>query len=281
MSYLFLKHNHGLVRIIQLLDKTLHAAILVTLVSLVRPASAQQGMPSHAVKAVVELFTSQGCASCPPADELMCEYAREKDLVVLTMPVTCWDYLGWKDTLANEKFTSRQRTYAKMRGIRRIYTPQAIINGQTPFLGSDAGGIQKALTSAASTPHLALPMIINILPMGEDFRIEIFPSSSLHGEKATILLVPFYREKTVAITGGENRGQNASYMNVVRDLIPLAPLSAMPSPEEPIILDLGRAEAMPYKTDGFAILVQKGSTDSPGRMLGAASFVSNKRQPSQ
>src|SRR3954453_7509032 len=87
--------------------------------------------------AVVGLFTSQGCSACPPADRLMAELAREPGVIALSLPVTYWDYLGWKDTLAHAAFTERQRAYAGMRGDRQVFTPQAVVNGAATVVGSD------------------------------------------------------------------------------------------------------------------------------------------------
>src|SRR5215213_8380181 len=86
-------------------------------------------------QAVVELFTSQGCSSCPPADALLTDLAQRPDVVALTLPVDYWDYLGWKDTLASPAFTARQRAYAHGRSDRQVYTPQIIVNGSRPCMG--------------------------------------------------------------------------------------------------------------------------------------------------
>src|SRR6476620_6154807 len=88
-------------------------------------------------RGVIELFTSQGCSSCPPADKLAGELARDPSLIVLSLPVDYWDYLGWKDTLALPGHTNRQRAYSKARGDREVYTPQVVVNGVKHVLGSD------------------------------------------------------------------------------------------------------------------------------------------------
>ena len=88
-------------------------------------------------RAVVELFTSQGCSSCPAADKLAGELARDPSLVVMSLAVDYWDYLGWKDTLALPGHTKRQKAYAKSRGDREIYTPQVVVNGTTLTYGTD------------------------------------------------------------------------------------------------------------------------------------------------
>src|SRR5262245_56845369 len=89
------------------------------------------------IRAVVELVTSQACSSCPPADKLLGELAKDSSIVAVTLPVDYWDYLGWKDTLANPHSTARQRAYARKRGDQEVATPQAIVNGVAAVVGSD------------------------------------------------------------------------------------------------------------------------------------------------
>ena len=96
-------------------------------------------------RAVVELFTSQGCSSCPAADKLMGELSKDPSIVALSMPIDYWDYLGWKDTLADSRFSARQRAYSHVRGDRDVYTPQAVINGSVHVIGSDRSSIENAI----------------------------------------------------------------------------------------------------------------------------------------
>src|SRR5947209_13784295 len=96
-------------------------------------------------RGVIELFTSQGCSSCPAADKLAGELARDPSLVVLSLAMDYWDYLGWKDSLALPGHTNRQRAYSKVRGDREVYTPQVVVNGVTHVLGSDQQAIEKAV----------------------------------------------------------------------------------------------------------------------------------------
>src|SRR5512141_760032 len=112
-------------------------------------------------RAVIELFTSQGCSSCPAADKLIAAYAQDPSVIALSLAVDYWDYLGWKDTLALSGHTSRQRAYAKARGDREVYTPQVVIDGAVHALGSDKAAIEKAirLTREQSSP-LQLPVTI-------------------------------------------------------------------------------------------------------------------------
>src|SRR5437660_1798967 len=108
------------------------------MVTIIRPAHAEP-------RAVVELFTSQGCSSCPPADQIIGELAKDPSVIALSLPIDYWDYLGWKDTLADKRFTARQKAYSHMRGDREVYTPQVVINGKVHAVGSDRDGIERAI----------------------------------------------------------------------------------------------------------------------------------------
>ena len=123
-------------------------ALICTASMLPPPASA--GEP----RAVIELFTSQGCSSCPPADKVIGELARDPTLIALSLPVDYWDYLGWKDTLALHGHSNRERAYADTRGDREVYTPQVVVNGIVHVLGSDEGGDRTApLRRRAKAPR--------------------------------------------------------------------------------------------------------------------------------
>src|SRR6201995_1632922 len=112
---------------------------LCAIVAVIRPAHATDP------RAVVELFTSQGCSSCPPADKLIGELSKDPSIIALSMPIDYWDYLGWKDTLADARFSARQKAYSHMRGDRDVYTPQAVVNGSVHVVGSDREGIEDAI----------------------------------------------------------------------------------------------------------------------------------------
>src|SRR6201995_3811242 len=119
---------------------------LCAVVAVIRPASATDP------RAVVELFTSQGCSSCPPADKLMGELAKEDpSIITLSMPIDYWDYLGWKDTLADSRFSARQKASSHMRGDRDVYTPQVVVNGSTHVVGSDRPSIEDAIKDTSHT----------------------------------------------------------------------------------------------------------------------------------
>jgi len=116
------------------------AYAVVVVCSSVAPHSSVQAEP----RAVVELFTSQGCSSCPAADKLLGELADDPSLVPLSMPIDYWDYLGWKDTLADPRNTARQRAYSHVRDDGQVYTPQVVVNGSLQVLGSDKAAIDIA-----------------------------------------------------------------------------------------------------------------------------------------
>src|SRR5437868_11223400 len=105
------------------------------IVAVIRPAHADP-------RAVVELFTSQGCSSCPPADKIVGELAKDPNVIALSMPIDYWDYLGWKDTLADSRFSARQKAYSLARGDLDVYTPQALINGPLHLIGRDRACIE-------------------------------------------------------------------------------------------------------------------------------------------
>src|SRR6202165_4767611 len=107
------------------------------IVAIIRPAHAEP-------RAVRELFTSQGCSSCPPADQIIGELAEDPAVIALSMPIDYWDYLGWKDTLADSRFSARQKAYSQIRGDREVYTPQVVVNGTGQVIGSDRAGGERA-----------------------------------------------------------------------------------------------------------------------------------------
>ncbi len=114
-------------------------------------------------RAVIELFTSQGCSSCPPADKLLGEFAADPSLIAITLPIDIWDYLGWRDTLADPRNTKRWQGYSKSRGDRERYTPQAVVNGVAHAVGSDRAGIDKAIAkSRQNAAVMSVPVTLEL-----------------------------------------------------------------------------------------------------------------------
>src|SRR5690606_9313834 len=146
--------------------------------------------PRTQPRAVIELFTSQGCSACPPADRLMSEYANDSSVVALTLAVDYWDYLGWKDTLALNGHSKRQRAYAKSRGDRQVYTPQAVIAGAVHALGSDKAAIERAI---AQTRAERAPLTLAVTMTQADGRLTVNVPASPSGEAdvAEVWLCPY------------------------------------------------------------------------------------------
>ncbi|MCO6386746.1 thioredoxin family protein [Aliihoeflea sp. 40Bstr573] len=161
--------------------------------------------------AVVELFTSQGCNSCPKADALLRELAERGDVVALAFHVDYWDYLGWKDTLARPEHTERQRDYARMFGNRSVYTPQIVVNGSIDVKGSKPARVESALRRA-QMGH-SLPVAVDLSFTDDSLVIDVGEGKA--AAEAAIVIVYFDERVEVAITQGVNRGQTQSYIHPV------------------------------------------------------------------
>ena len=177
------------------------AAILV--------AAAPAKTPAEPV--LVELFTSQGCSSCPPADALAAKLAAEPNLVVVTRPVTYWDRLGWKDTLAREENTSLQRAYAAqgLAGNNGVYTPQIVVDGARGAVGSNSAQIRQLIGQSANASS-----VIAVKPVaGGALAVGVAGPENAHGE---VMLLALSSRETVRIGSGENGGKRVDYSNVLR-----------------------------------------------------------------
>lgn len=214
-------------------------------------------------RAVVELFTSQGCSSCPPADALMGELAKDRDLIVLTLPVDYWDYLGWKDTLALPAFTARQKAYAERRGDGQIYTPQAVVDGLVHVVGSDRSEIEAAVASARGKAG-ALAVPVGIVETGAGVAVTV-GGAGAGAKTGALWIMPVARARSVAIGRGENRGRSVTYSNVVRGVVKLADWSGAP-----LKLDVPTGLLKTGGADSYVIVLQASSGARPGAILGAA-----------
>ena len=207
---------------------------------------------------VVELYTSQGCSSCPPADALLGRLADRKDVLALSLPVTYWDMLGWKDTLASEANTRRQKAYAQVMGRGGIYTPQVIVDGIKDLVGSRESAIEATIDAREADPR-SVPVALTTTP--RELRVSVGAGSE-HGDDATIWMFALLGKATVAIHGGENDGRSITYRDVVRDVKAVGVWKG-----QPVTLDLPREYAISVPHDGVAVVVQQGGY---GRILGAA-----------
>ncbi len=185
-------------------------ASIFALWGLVLPAFGQ----SSASPVVVELYTSQGCSSCPPADALLHRLAAQDDVLALALHVDYWDYIGWKDKFARPEHTRRQKGYAHAGGRRMIYTPQMIIMGQQAVAGSDAMEIAAAIGEHQAQ---ARPVELTADRDGDRLSIHLNPKAALGSRKMLVQIVRFQPERSVNITRGELAGRNFTYANVVED----------------------------------------------------------------
>jgi len=160
---------------------------------------------------VVELYTSQGCSSCPPADEFVAMLASDPRILPLALHVDYWDYIGWADAFANPQFTDRQRAYAAAIGSRTLYTPQLIIGGQDRI-----EGFSPEETAARLQEHLALaaPITLTVTREGDRLIIRAEADPPLT-ETVRVQLVRYTPEATVEIERGENAGRTITYHNIV------------------------------------------------------------------
>jgi len=193
---------------------------------------------------VLELFTSQGCSSCPPADALLGQLAKRPDVIALAWHVDYWNYLGWKDPYADKRWTERQRDYARhLRG--EVYTPAMVVNGGTMLVGSDGYGVTQAMAGASP-----LPVSLGLRRSAAGLEAHFGPVPA----GATAQLVVYDPENATAVRAGENAGRQLKEYRIVRDVRDV-PLSA-----EPVAL------AAIGPTQGAALLLR----DAAWRLIGAA-----------
>ncbi len=221
--------------------------------------SADQGLP---IRAVIELFTSQGCSSCPPADVLLQKYAADPSVIALSMPVDYWDYLGWKDTFASPRNSERQRAYAKARGDGAIYTPQVVVNGTLHVNGAQQSEIDTAID--VTSKNAALPKV-PIRFWQESNNLNIMAGWAEEGKEvkeATIWLGVVQTSGSVEIPRGENAGKKLAYTNIVRELTPVGLWKG-----KPMMIQIPRAAIMQPATQKSVVLIQEGKA---GAIIGAA-----------
>jgi hypothetical protein len=214
---------------------------------------------------VVELFTSQGCSSCPPADAFLGELAKRDDLLALSFHVDYWDYIGWKDVFASPVNSRRQRDYARNLGLRYVFTPQMVIQGAAEAMGADRDAILGGISAQQKHPRVPLTLRRGAGPGKMTVAIAAVPGS----EPADVWLAVFDHEHLTPVKRGENRGRAIRNFNVVRDFRRIAvwrgeALEIPASLPEPAVLE----------NDACAVIVQSLRT---GRILGAAK-IAIKRQ---
>ncbi|MDG4905000.1 DUF1223 domain-containing protein [Mesorhizobium sp. M1A.F.Ca.IN.022.07.1.1] len=244
-------------------------AVALVLTALSRVASAAElekaatGKPqTEKPLGVVELFTSQGCSSCPPADEFFAELAAKENVVALAYHVNYWDYLGWQDTLSNKENTERQYDYMRAFGSRSVYTPQAVINGRSHVNGANRKEIDGELARMDRTGE---GMRVGIKVSRTSDRVMIDAGDAGNGPTdAHVVIVYFDPPQMVKIGQGENSGRNMTYWNAVSDIQIAGMWNGKAQRYELPMTEIA-------KKGGCAVLLQSVGKDGvPGPILGAA-----------
>ncbi len=228
--------------------RTLFAALALATATLMPLKSTAQ----EAV--VVELFTSQGCSSCPPADKLLGEIANRDDVLALALHVDYWDYIGWKDSFADPDHTTRQRAYSRAAGLRTIWTPQMVIGGEDHVIGSKPMQLADTINAHLRT---AKPVELSVTRNGSQLEIVATPRETVRGD----VLVQIFRyspEETVSIRRGENAGRTLTYHNVVTGITEVGTWNGQGT---------YRATGTVEGNDRFAVILQRPNS---GPVLAAA-----------
>ena len=217
---------------------------------------------------LVELFTSQGCSSCPPADKFAAELDTRDDVIALTLHVNYWDYIGWRDPFASDATTDRQRAYGRRLARGMVYTPQMVIDGVFDAVGSDRRGVDRAIAEAREVDRLRLE--IDVRSDGDDGLVVSLPGGHFDGT-ATVWLARFDAEQKTSVTRGENTGRTLRTVNVVRDLRRIGSWTGVPVEFH---LPASLLTAGEGGRDGCAVIVQAAG---PGVVLGVhkMAFVAN------
>lgn len=208
---------------------------------------------------VVELFTSEGCSSCPPADALLRDMADEPDILALEFHVDYWDYIGWADPYADERYTQRQRDYAAYFSNRMIYTPQMVFQGMREAPGSRPWQVEENLDAVRNTPRIPV-----MLSLADNGQLELEIAALDQRVDAEVLLITYDDFRETQVTRGENAGKTLTHRHVVRSMESLGSWDGT-------AFKLNR-DVPPLQSDraGCAVLVQARDT---GRILGAASVT--------
>lgn len=203
---------------------------------------------------VIELFTSQGCSSCPPADALLETLAMKEDVIALALHVDYWDYIGWEDAFADPAFTLRQKGYAHVAGARTIYTPQMIVGGMEHLVGVRPEELRSLIAQHQSTPA---PIKVTLTRADGQLHIAA-EAQEPQTEPLVVQLVRYHPSESVMITRGENAGQTVNYVNIVSSWTELGVWDGV----EP----LSMSEDISGMEPAVVILQQPG----PGMIMGAA-----------
>lgn len=240
-----------------MLGRSLQPRLALGLVALAAgyslPAAAQETTP-----VVVELYTSQGCNSCPPADAFMGELVRQPGVIALSFHVDYWNYLGWHDPFSNKKFTYRQKEYAMSLRQTGVYTPQMVIQGKRGEIGTDRKAVQQAIADARK----AKPAATVLLEKLDGGRLRATVSAAAEAKGANVYLALFDRRHSTKIPRGENEGKTLTNHHVVREWRKLGQFEG-----EKAEFSFTAASDKGEKRSGAVVIVQQGKG---GPILGAA-----------
>jgi len=243
---------------LQFFRPILIAAAVMCVVWLAQP---RQPAADTAPLAVVELFTSQGCSSCPPADALLGELAARADVLALSFHVDYWNYIGWADPFSDPAFTRRQRAYAEVMGARYVYTPQLVINGLHHVSGADRAEFNRHLNETTQRPATA----VAVDHAGDDLLKIIIPGHD-GSDPATIWLALYDARHETAVRAGENRDRRLVNYNVVREFRQIGVWHGKPTALTVAAQRRAGAQADSSPPRGAAILLQSLRT---GQIVGA------------
>jgi len=206
--------------------------------------------------AVVELYTSQGCSSCPPADALLGELARRADVLALAFHVDYWDELGWRDRFELPVATQRQRQYARQLGSASVYTPQMVVDGTADVVGGDAAGVARLIAA----PRASVPVQISV----HDGELLVTIAAAAGMPAAEVTLLSYLPQAQTAIGRGENAGRALREYNIVRSSVTLGKWHGAAAEWQVRVADL------PADARAVAVLLQQ---PGPGAIIGAAQLA--------
>ena len=184
-------------------------AVALTGIATLDTALAQDDRP-----VVIELYTSEGCSSCPPADAFLFDLRQRPGVIALAFHVDYWDYLGWKDRFARHDFTARQRAYARALGSPMVYTPQIVVDGGAHVVGSNRGAVDEAIEAARANEHL---LDIGLTWAADNSLLISIPAAAYDG-KATIWFVRYAQGDQTEVAAGENAGRLLKHANIVEEI---------------------------------------------------------------
>ncbi len=239
--------------------------VVAALVTSCKPSHAEDRVPKGESVVVVELFTSQGCSSCPPADKILTEIGSDPKLagkvIALAYHVDYWDYIGWKDPFASELWSNRQRDYGNRAfQTRRIYTPQLVVNGSEHLVGSNRTAVNSSIAKASSTPALAK---LAVTRTAGDGSIQISGTATLErmsAEPLQVVLVVYENKLTTRVTRGENTGRTLQNDHIVRKLVGAGKLSGASGTTVKVDTRVTLDPSWDAKNVGVVVLVQHPKT---------------------